>query len=122
MRYFYVSVIDGARHGFLAGPFQTHDEALAKVDAARAAANEVDPRAWFYAYGTAKAPDGYDRPGVLNDKLFKPTFCEWLAAKLGTTKWVVSQRLTPRLKAKGYAVAVSEVRFKRLEAEYRGET
>lgn len=69
MRRFYVSVIDGARYAFLAGPFATHEEALAKVDAARKRADEVDPRAWFYAYGTAQAPEGYDRPGILNADL-----------------------------------------------------
>lgn len=68
-RKFYVSVIDGPRFNFLAGPFDTHEEALAKVDAARAKANEVNDRAWFYAYGTAQAPEGYDKPGLLNDLL-----------------------------------------------------
>jgi hypothetical protein len=66
---FYVTVIDGPRHAFLAGPFATHEEALGMVDAARKQANEVDPRAWFYAYGTAKAPAGYKTPGVLNAAL-----------------------------------------------------
>jgi hypothetical protein len=68
-RKFYVSAIDGPRYTFLAGPFNTHQEALDLVDSARTKANEVDPRAWFYAYGTAQAPEGYEKPGVLNDLL-----------------------------------------------------
>lgn len=68
-RKFYVSAIDGPRHSFLAGPFDTHEEALGLVDTARQKANEIDPKAWFYAYGTARAPEGYDKPGILNDLL-----------------------------------------------------
>ncbi len=66
-RKFYVSVLDGPRYGFLVGPFDTHDQALAQVDSARAAAEQVDPRAVWYAFGTARAPEGYSTPGVLND-------------------------------------------------------
>ena len=65
---FYVSVVDGPRFGLLAGPFQTHAEALAKVDAARKVANEVDWKSAFYAFGTVKMKTGY-REGVLNEKL-----------------------------------------------------
>jgi acetyl-CoA acetyltransferase len=53
MTAYYVSVIDGPRKGLLVGPLNTHDEALALVNAARDKANDLDPRAAFYAFGTA---------------------------------------------------------------------
>jgi hypothetical protein len=46
------------------------------------------------------------------------TFVDWLAQKLGTSRWVVAHRLTPRLRAK-YDLAVSEKKFDQLEAEYK---
>ena len=57
-RDFYVTVIDGPRTGFLLGPYDTHKEALDKVDRGRQLAQEVNDWAWFYAYGTASAPHG----------------------------------------------------------------
>jgi hypothetical protein len=60
---FYVSVIDGPRYGLLLGPFAEHDQA--HVEAVRTKANELDPRAWFYAFGTCKAKG--KEPGRLND-------------------------------------------------------
>lgn len=68
---YFVSVIDGPRRGLLAGPYETHGQALEDVEAVRAVAEEADPRAAFYAFGTARA-DGdpfASRPGVLNEKL-----------------------------------------------------
>jgi hypothetical protein len=62
---YYVSVVDGKRYNFLAGPFQTHQEALDRVDGARKIGQEMDPKAWFYGFGTCKAPNGY-REGLLN--------------------------------------------------------
>lgn len=56
---FYVTVISGPRWAALAGPFRTHEEALAKVDACRELAQKADAFAWFYAYGTAKLSDGH---------------------------------------------------------------
>jgi hypothetical protein len=53
MTAYYVSVIDGPRKGLLIGPLNSHAEALALVSAARNKANELDPRAAFYAFGTA---------------------------------------------------------------------
>jgi hypothetical protein len=50
---FYVSVKDGQRSGFLLGPYDTHDEALANVDRGRKLAYDADTRAPWYAYGTA---------------------------------------------------------------------
>lgn len=64
---YYVSVRDGGRVGLLVGPFSNdHSAALRFVDAARDAAFRVDPKAWFYACGTARMPRDFDRPGVLN--------------------------------------------------------
>ena len=68
-RRYYVSVIDGTDYRFLAGPFDTHAEALAKVDAARELAIDYDQKAWFYAFGTARAPEGYNKPGIFNAQL-----------------------------------------------------
>ena len=50
---FYVTVRDGPRTGYLLGPYRTHREALAQVDRGRSLAYDADPRAPFYAYGTA---------------------------------------------------------------------
>lgn len=52
---FYVSVIStgGSRRGLLAGPYSSHADALAKVDVVSAKTIDLDPRAHFYAFGTA---------------------------------------------------------------------
>lgn len=56
-RSFYVTVKDGKRYGFLLGPYGTHREALANVARGRDLANGADPRAAFYAFGTASTTD-----------------------------------------------------------------
>lgn len=63
--FYYVSVMDGPRRGLLRGPWiDDHAGALAAVDVVRAEAERVDPRAAFYAFGTARSET--DRgPGVL---------------------------------------------------------
>lgn len=63
--FYYVSVVDGPRRGLLRGPWvDDHAGALAAVDRVRREAELVDPRAVFYAFGTARAE--VDRgPGVL---------------------------------------------------------
>jgi hypothetical protein len=66
--HYYVSAVDGSRYTLLAGPFATHEEALDRVDAAREKSTEIDPRAWFYAYGTCRVI-GYSAPGRLNQDL-----------------------------------------------------
>lgn len=55
---FYVSVISGRRRALLAGPYPTHDVALSMVDPVAAKARDVDPRAAFYAFGTAGGDAG----------------------------------------------------------------
>jgi hypothetical protein len=65
---FYVSIRRGKRTGLLAGPFTTHDEALALVDKASSLARDVDPWADFDAFGTMSI-ENYDKPGVLNTRL-----------------------------------------------------
>lgn len=66
---YYVSTIDGSRFALLAGPFDNHPEACGWVDRARDEACRVDPRAWFYAFGTTAMKPEYRKPGILNDLL-----------------------------------------------------
>ena len=67
---YYVTAIDGKRHARLAGPFRDdHRGALDMVDAAKRLAQELDPKAVFYAFGTCRTDYAYDRPGVLNGRL-----------------------------------------------------
>lgn len=68
--YYYVSVVDGSRYGFLLGPFENdHQRALDLVGVAKTAACAVDPRACWYAYGTCRLPLGVGSPprGLLNE-------------------------------------------------------
>lgn len=67
-KHFYVSVVDGKRVGLLAGPFPTHKQALDLVDEARELAEEADPFACFYAFGTLSLATG-KRQGVFNGRL-----------------------------------------------------
>lgn len=68
-RDYFVSIVRGDRRGLLAGPFATHTEALAMVDAARAEAQRVDPWADFDSFGTCSLPAGSGKRGVLNERL-----------------------------------------------------
>lgn len=61
---YYVSVIDGAEYSLLSGPYPTHGEALEAVDGAKKFAHEMDPKAWFYAYGTCRLEESAG-PGLL---------------------------------------------------------
>jgi hypothetical protein len=65
---YYVSCVDGQHVGRLVGPFlNDHSGALAMVDKARDKAQELDPRAAFYAFGTIRVDlDVPPKPGVLN--------------------------------------------------------
>lgn len=73
---YYVSVIDGPRRALLAGPWPTHAAALAMVDTVRELAVQIDPKAHFYAFGTARLPDDDTVPiraGSLSSRLGLPT-------------------------------------------------
>ena len=69
--YYYVSVFDGERRGLLLGPFENnHAKALRWVAAAKEKACEVDMRAHWYGFGTARVPLEVSPPvGTLNDLL-----------------------------------------------------
>jgi hypothetical protein len=54
---FYVTVVDGPRVGFLLGPYPEHETALANVRRGNRLANDADPRAAFYAFGTVRVTD-----------------------------------------------------------------
>lgn len=69
MSKFYVSVKEGECYGLLAGPYDTHDEALEMVPEVKRVAQGVDPWAVFYAFGTAKTSPGHCKPGTLNHLL-----------------------------------------------------
>lgn len=55
-RVFYASTRDAGKVGFLAGPFETHQEALDAVPPAKAFAKAADPWAAFYGFGTLSLP------------------------------------------------------------------
>lgn len=69
---FYVTVIrnpgPNQKVGYLAGPFDEHEHALAHVHAAREHASKIDPATDFDYFGTTGVtlPEGKHRPGVLN--------------------------------------------------------
>lgn len=53
-----------------------------------------------------------------------PFWPDWLHDRLGpehAKTWVVSPRLTERLRAKGYTLAITQKRYKALEAEHAAE-
>lgn len=52
---FYVSAINGQKRHLVAGPFDTHQDALDRVDAVRTYAQDNDARACFMAWGTASS-------------------------------------------------------------------
>lgn len=67
---YYVSVKDAGRSGLLAGPFDTHQEALDMITATKQEAEKADPFSCFYAFGTAKlTTTGVPRIGILNSRL-----------------------------------------------------
>lgn len=58
----YVSAIDGQRRYLIAGPYESHEVALARVDSVRAIAcdykrNASAGRAWFMGWGTASSAE-----------------------------------------------------------------
>ena len=48
----------------MSGPYNTHQQALDAVGMARDTASDIDGRAWFMAWGTARIPDR-TQPGNL---------------------------------------------------------
>lgn len=53
--YYYVTAVDAGRYWLLSGPYiDDHGAALADVNVVREIAQESNPRAWFYSYGTAR--------------------------------------------------------------------
>lgn len=68
-KYYVTMAREGRGVARLAGPFDTHDEALAHVDRAREEAEKADPRASFDSFGTAGVVSDDHRPGVLNQRL-----------------------------------------------------
>ena len=65
---YYVTAIDGTRHAFLLGPYDHHQDALDMVDEGRRIAQELDRRAIWYAFGTARVAD-YRKAGILNEHI-----------------------------------------------------
>ena len=59
---YYVTVRDGGPVGFLLGPYDSHDAALANVDRGNRLAHEADARAHWYAFGTARVPANVRKP------------------------------------------------------------
>jgi hypothetical protein len=69
-RDYYVTMVRGKRVAWLLGPYPTHNEALALVDAGKRLASAVDPWSDFDAFGTSSLPCLPTNPrGVLNSKL-----------------------------------------------------
>lgn len=66
---YYVTVKDGDRTGFLAGPFRTHGAARAMIHTVALETGQVDSKAAWYEYGTAHVKVPTRRPGLLNARL-----------------------------------------------------
>ena len=68
--YYVTARRDDGKHVFLAGPFRDdHRAAIQMVPQATRIANDVDPRAPWYSYGTCRTPYNYATPGVFNARL-----------------------------------------------------
>lgn len=66
---YYVSVHDAGRTALLLGPFTNdHAGALAMVDKVREKAYEIDPKSWFYSFGTCRL-DGGDKVPIRAGRL-----------------------------------------------------
>jgi hypothetical protein len=52
--FYYVSAIDGKKRFLIRGPFTTHLEAMKAVESTRMKAEELDPHAFWWAWGTAR--------------------------------------------------------------------
>lgn len=68
---FYVTMIrrisnNSQRVAKLAGPYDTHEEALSKVDQARTIAYDIDPRSHWDSFGTSAITAAVHTPGTIN--------------------------------------------------------
>ena len=63
---YYVSVVSGNKFGLLLGPYNSHKEALDKVETAREKAKEVNrAEAAFAGFGTVRV-ENHTEPGLFN--------------------------------------------------------
>ena len=56
---YYVSAVDAGHVFLMAGPYQTHADALADVDKALEIADSKDGRSWFMGWGTVNVAERY---------------------------------------------------------------
>lgn len=68
-RAYFVTMCRGSRAAFLAGPFETHEQALECVDEARRLACEINALHHFDAFGTASCAAAIAPRGALNERL-----------------------------------------------------
>lgn len=66
---YYVTVRDGKRVGFLAGPFADRETAEGVVEPVRREAQRHDEWATFYEFGTSRVEAAELRRGTLNARL-----------------------------------------------------
>ena len=62
---YYVVAAAGKRYSLLAGPYQTHGEAVAVLDKVRRVAYRINPMTVFYTFDTCRLI-GYNKPGLFN--------------------------------------------------------
>lgn len=62
---YFISAIDGDQFAFASGPYASHSAALAELESVKRQTCQLDPGAWFYAFGTCRLEPGSDRRGVL---------------------------------------------------------
>lgn len=56
--FYYVSAIDGEKFALMLGPFETHEQALAKVEECRNLAYDLHPASHWWLWGTCRKDDG----------------------------------------------------------------
>lgn len=67
---YYVTAVDAGRVALLAGPFTSHEAALARVEPSKRTAQKVNDRAAWWAYGTSRDKCAASLPaGKLNEFL-----------------------------------------------------
>ena len=71
-RYFVSARNDDGRAVMLLGPYDSHLEALERVDLGRQLAEKVDPRAPWYSYGTCRVHDDQPTPAPIFEKESTP--------------------------------------------------